>query len=527
MIDNLANERLRFINGKNLVFNAWSKIADDFFLKSSGDRFLKHIRLLYIWGNYPWENLLDDKVKGSGSIPYLSKRLQLLKFVSFFSLIENILWLIKQFLAFMPFRKLSSDGAEADRAFMCPTFKLEEFDQNLGEVETGFWGEIKRLDKSFQGSSCFFLIPYREEKYKSNAILVKSIHAIRMQGIYNIIPLASYFRFQILIKLILGSIEYYMQIYFILLVALFNPRKMPETIRKQFLGVIKEYVHRANSSNFLNYELIFEALQDSLSLKTLFLTCEGQPWEIAALLALDAQPSPLKVFPVCHVPVRMADTQILNYFVGGIASVVSKFLVPGLTSYQFLSSLGIDNQKINIIEAQRFPAASSSEKQIRADSNSNDVLIVEDANPIMTMELLNLISDYLEAAGHQIFLLRHPANLERYSRFNCQVVTDLDMLKTRNLRLVIFGPTTTAVLQSIFEEANPMVFVSDQREGMSPLPLSNSLRALRTREDLKCFLNTEMTTDLDVQSIILRDPNFAKWNKFLNNLNIPPKQMGV
>jgi hypothetical protein len=260
----------------------------------------------------------------------------------------------------------------------------------------------------------------------------------------------------------------------------------------------------------LNRQLIETQLNLMKKLRHSVALMEGQSWEISLLI--NAVRRDIECHSVIHTPLRANDSQVLNYFLDfrnvPLHLNLSSVLCPGESSIHELVSLGMDQDKILLVEAQRFTQRITSMKH-RFDPRSNRVLYVADANDDNTQFFFNELSNLQENSNFEFYIQPHPTTKIDETR-QSMVWSSSDF---QSWCLVIFGPETSAFLQSEFSESNSYFLNKEESIKMqSPLRCISNLSQISSARNLPNGLASS------IKNIVNQNNEFPLWRAMVNDL---------
>lgn len=491
----------RYINKMNeihrltLEINTWSE-----------PRFKKvkeTLRILNLWGAYPWLPF-DFREKELKNRDFL--KFYLLYFFNFLIALGYLIIKYFQYSKYLP-NKISQIDSVKRTALFSPSANTTEF---VERTETGFWGEVKFLDSTFTNETIWILIPFKPKQI-SHKKFAQELMEITKKSPFKIHVLASNLSVTVLIQSILTTLS--LQVWIIS-----HIHRLIRKKRNKELGIFINHQNfgKGLAASVLNKCLIDTTFSDFPNLQNSLCLLEGQSWEIALVQA--AKRRGIKMHGLIHVPIRNEDTQLLNHFINldetRPISHMKRILVPGIASWRKLKLLGINENQIQIVEAQRFIHTESRKKHCYS-SKSRKILFVSDANQKTTQAFISCIQN-MKMNGD----LRHDFYIQMHPAFTIQKSDEYATWKSENVdewALVIFGAETSSFLQKEFSDINIRIFNPklDTQQKTSEnfnVPQINNLSQIDSLCD-NPFLNNQIN-----EENVVTDSNFPLWKEVLNEL---------
>ena len=438
----------------------------------------------------------------------------------------GVLYLVYQFFAYKPYRHSSTKRNLRRILIVQPTFNLEEFENNTFNKSLGYWGLAK--DKFFTNypDITFLTIPYIHHKLPTHSMIAKKIVEINGCGKFHMISLGSFFSVLTLIicikNFIIVSICSWLYFFGHLIRSHFKKKSHK-------FGFEYKFVAGKNlASSILISQLIKNSLKHGANVSSCIYICEGQSWELSLIRLIKEASNKVRIYGYIHIPYRPSDTLILNYLVRlenqNDLYLPNFLLCPGPNTIHLLSNLGFKLNLMLPVEAVRFIKKPTN--KIRYDSSCKSILLICDVNLThiyKTLEYLETIANELSIVI-DVFIQLHPTqnwkelfwaeqNIRLFdSRFNpCDFTL---------IRLVIFGPETTAYLQVDFQNI-PVVFTGTENSQNLHRREPNLQKSyFYSKEDLKRYfisgapvLNKEITRDL-----LFLDKDLSQWNIIMQEI---------
>lgn len=468
------------------------------------DNFKKTIRAMSIWGSYPWRRL--DLVQQQVSTFKLSLRL----FSVPFNAIHGVFYFIFKFMQYCSYRKLRQlDYSTKEVGMFSPSFHLSEFSDHS---HVGFWGEIKFLHTIFSVKTAWFLIPYKQPKF-SHRQMSKMVSRINQETEFDLIPLAAYFGFGVLVKAIFEFIVFHAFVMKILMrEIIFRTNHVSAWVLHSInLG-------KSLSKTELNRHLIASIFARENELKNCFHLMEGQSWEIALNhLSINSN---FRCWGVIHTPLRWEDSQILNYFLKiegkSLAEDMKGICCPGKLSSHYLQELGLSSSSLRLVEAQRFIHSRELGK-FNYCRNSRRILYVSDANLETTKAFSDLARHEIGQKSNpdiEFFIQPHPSQVN-IGFFGLHKV---NYSEEREFGIVVFGPETSSFLQPEFSESNIRIFTPISTPNQVPLGAEAMIPRLEMLSNIEQHIKNPFILNPADDSIILKDAYFKKWRKIINEI---------
>ena len=466
--------------------------------------FQRTIRAMSAWGTYPWKSL-NYHPKQTGGL-----RLLVLLFSVPFRTTQGIIYFALKYLEYSSYRRFRNlDFASKKLGVFSPSLHLSEF---TNRSYTGFWGEIKFLDKSVGVNTAWFLIPYKQTG-TSNRQIVKEVSRVNQETDFLLIPLAAFFSLKVLSRAILEFITFHAFIAKLLLLEISTQpeNKFWSVFDVQCLGI-------GLSRTELNRHLISSSLAQENQLKNCLHLMEGQSWEI--VLNDVSLGSELKCWGVIHTPLRNHDSQILNYLLAldgeNLANKMQGICCPGQLTIDSLEELGIQRSQFRLVEAQRFNHYRNT-GNFTYSRDLRKVLYVSDANIETTETFAELVTRKTGESGHsevQFHMQAHPSQAHlKYIQLPNWNVSELT-----EFGLIVFGPETSSFLQPEFSESNIRIFNPSSEASSSPLGADLMIPQIETLENIEDCIKNQFRLDKNDDSIIVKDLNFKKWRMLIDEL---------
>lgn len=458
-----------------------------------------------VWGTYPWRRL-DDLPK------QINPLILLLKFLSIpFSAIKGLFYFSFKYLEYFPYRKFKRlDFSQRKVGVFSPTLHLTEFSDRS---YTGFWGEIKFLDNKFGAGAAWFLIPYKP-KGTSNRQIAREIARINQNGVFLLIPLATFLSFGVMIKAIIQVITFHVFIAKLCLLELANHSSDNSA---HVLGLLNLGISLSRTE--LNRHLITTAIAKENQLKNCLHLMEGQSWEIA-LNDLSTRAS-FGCWGVIHTPLRGGDSQILNYLLAiygkSLAEQMNGICCPGELSLNYLQELGLKKELLRLVEGQRFTHIRETYRFTYSEK-SKKILYVADSNLETTKLFVGLSTNYVAAERDldlQFFIQPHPSQVH----LEFDILQKLDVGDDREFGIIIFGPETSSFLQPEFGESNIRIFSPHiTASSYSPLGVECMIPRIEAIESAKDEIGNLFKLGNSAESIAIKDISFKKWRLLIDEL---------
>jgi hypothetical protein len=465
-----------------------------------------YFRVSKQWGEFPWHKPtnVDSKSKFEAK-HYFEFALVVLQI----RMIINILRIVRIYTAYLPYRKLQISQGDPKYVFVSPCFHLNEFLD--GDKNLGVWGDVKFLDSDLSQDSKYVLLPFKENKYSSHKDLCKVLKRIQMNGKFRIVHVSSYFSFRLLVRILASYAVYYflvsINILKLCLVVSFGLKDVKK------IGVLLKCLDTTDIESIINFELSRAALKKTSKTEAVFLTMEGQPWEIGVLLNLNSFNPNVRRYPVAHVPVRPENTQIFNYLLNGNSLNVTKYLISDTLTAQTLTGLGLSEDQIYRVEAQRFTRMGKPGFRYTYDPNVKSVLYIEDYHQEEILELVNILKELKMTHEIDLFVSPHPAKSTISSDF-FEMFKDIRSSHENSFALAIFGSTTSALLEDKYSRLLKAVFLPTSSKQFSSTPGSFAFSSFSELESV--MAGVEFVPSLS--DSVTRSSDFSRWANLLGRV---------
>jgi hypothetical protein len=463
---------------------------------SSTQDFYASVRAMSNWGRYPWRKFEVDKKVVTFRV--VAPHLFLLPFYIF----ESIIYLTIKYFQYRPYKQFRRTlKMNKEIAFYSPSHHLKEFTDSS---VNGFWGEVKYLSEEITDEGLWCLVPYKGPN-TSHAQLAAEIKKIQVSSRVAVFPLASLLN----LKLLGSAITSIIRAHLILLKMLFELTKSGDCLIEDSL-IQRNTFGRYFAQTELNRHLIDTQLNLMKKLRHSVALMEGQSWEISLLI--NAKKRDIGCHSVIHTPLRENDSQVLNYFLNfrnvPLHFYLSSVLCPGESSIHKLVSLGMDQNKILLVEAQRFTQKNTLNKH-KFDPRSNRILYVADANDDNTQFFFHELSNFQDNSNFEFFIQPHPTTKIDEARQSMVWSSS----HFQSWCLVIFGPETSAFLQFEFSESNSYFLNKEESIKMqSPLRCISSLSQISSARNLPNALASNF------KNVVNQDNEFPLWGAMVNEL---------
>ena len=465
-----------------------------------------YFRVSKQWGEFPWLKPTDanNKSKFEGK-HYFEFALALLQI----RLLINSLLIVRIYTAYLPYRKLKISQNDPKYVFVSPCFHLNEF---LDDGESlGVWGDVKFLDSDLSQEAQYLLLPFKESKYLSHKDLCKVLKRIQLNAKFKIVHVSSFFSFRLLVRILFNYAVYYflvsINILKLCIVVKFGLKDVTKIV------VLLECLDATNVDSIINFELSGAALKRTSKTEAIFLTMEGQPWEIGVLLNLNALKPNVLRYPVAHVPIRAENTQIFNYFLKGNSLNVTKYLVSDTLTARTLTGLGLSESQIYQVEAQRFTRIGELGFRYTYDSNVKSVLYIEDYRQEEILELVDILNELKTTHEIDLYISPHPAKTT-FSTESVEVFKDVRSFNENSFALAIFGSTTSAVLEDKYSRLLKAVFLPASSRQFSSAPGAFVFSSFSELE--KIMEGVEFVPSLS--NSVIRSSDFSRWANLLGRV---------
>lgn len=456
------------------------------------------IRILPTWGRFPWIDLnlnLDTEVK-------TSKSKLLYRIVS--SFIITVIYFIRKYFSYLPYRTVKPQGAtESHVAWFSPSIHLDEF---LAEDIVGFWGKAKSLDLGVKRNSIWYQIPFRSPK-ESHRQISKQMKFINETTDYRLLPIARFCTVITVLKSTVRSFQLHKRIYFN-----WNSDNLHK-IKPEISRLILDDLGFPIGRTVLNDSLLDAAIRHKSIIKAGLTLLEGQPWEVSLTNYLARSGG--KVIGNVHIPLRERDTQILNHFLNDDilfqSYPLNEILCSDLGTEKQLLRIKNPETKITLVEAQRFfDIANNISNLLVHNSNSNQILYVEDSNFENTLLFKSLINEF-SSKPYRFFIKTHPASPRELKHD----FASLSEAEYPEFALVIFGADTSSYLQSSYRKSN-VALLTRKRGPVSAT--SCHLPQIESTQDLLKAIHSPFIMESSGNTGLLQDAEFKQWRRVLNEL---------
>jgi hypothetical protein len=473
------------------------------FNSSKGSEQRKLVRSMNFWGEYPWKGF-DFSIKKKS---FIVKSFLILSLPA--HLVDAIFYLISRHVLHLCYKNINSVKVpDGQVAFFSPSTNLDEF---LSRSTTGFWGDLKYLDPRLKIQSAWFLIPNKPPGI-SHLEFSRTLRRISKESSFSLFPLAQYFSIEVLTRAIRDVFSFHVLV--LRLLIRFFPYDHGDAVLEIFN---RNNVGRGIAATALNKSLAAAVLTKFPQLRSVIYLMEGQPWEISLLLETHARDIP--VISVLHTPIRKLDTQILNYFITQRgehpASYIHKVLTPGLDSALQLKHLGLKDEQLGIVEAQRFIPFVSRARQTYS-SKSRDVLFVADANFENTIAFIEMITklDSNWREEFSVYLQLHPSS----SHYKSGDFHIWEPKHSKAWGIIIFGPETSAFLQDEFSEANIALFDGRSEFSLSPNSFSLNIPKIQGGSQISELIRNPSMLNVSNTHLLLKDSSFKAWREEIDEI---------
>ena len=465
-----------------------------------------YFRVSKQWGQFPWLKPTDvnTKSKFDGKY-YFEFALVLLQI----RLLINILLIVRIYIAYLPYRKLQIPQNDPKYIFLSPCFHLNEFLDDGKSL--GIWGDVKFLDTDLAKDAQYILMPFKESKYSSHKDLCKELKRIEMNAKFKLVHVSSYFSFRLLMRTLFSYVIYYFLVSINILKLCLVTNFGLVNVTK--IGVLLKCLATTNIDSIINFELSRVALKETSKTEAIFMTMEGQPWEIGVLLNLNLFNPKVLRYPVSHVPIRPENTQIFNYLLNANSLNVTKYLISDTLTAQTLSGLGLSESQIYEVEAQRFTRMGNLGFIYAYDSNVKSVLYVEDYHQEELIELVDILTKLKFDHDIDLYVSPHPAK-STFSSDLFEIFKDVRSFDENSFALAIFGSTTSAVLDDKYSQLLKVVFIPTSSKQFSSAPGAFVFSSFSELEEIM----EEVEFVPSLSDSVTRSSDFFRWASLLGRI---------
>ena len=479
-------------------------------------------------GRFPWideDELSKSSDKSNVEKSFFSRDFWFLFFGLHF--VTGLFYFIYKYFSYLPYRALRTTPSRVKLLLVQPAFNLVEFETGEGEVNVGYWGNIKPHLREMVTSLPILLLPYTYSEFPSHKAVARKLSEINSQKNYQMLTIGAYFGFFVLIR---SAFQFSVLSFCTWFYCIIQLMKVLWNRSDSKLAFNYGYLSGMNlASALLNSNLIDASIESFTQIDSAIYICEGQSWELTLVRRLKCKSQTTQVSGYIHVPYRERDTTMLNYLItsriGPDLVMPDYFLCPGPSTIEAMKGIGIKPDQVIPVEATRFETSRA--KHYEIDLESNSLLLVADINLTQTMEILDLLNQVAAKQGVllKVYVQLHPTqtdlNLKWISKnLDICILTSLP-LNPLVIRLVIFGGMTTAFLQTEFTNL-PALFYHKTQLLKYPPSTSELLqdRVFSSLDELKeaIFDGAPRIEEAFRNKYLFLDSNYPRWRSALSHL---------